>query len=400
MLAHAFIRHVPATPGLAAIGVLLVTAIAWSASPAARPPSEGRAEDTKLTSWSGILSPAQWAGRAVAIALLALAVLAGRTGSSNQLRNIAPALVVGAGWPLLVLASSLFGGVWRWIDPWDALARLLSWRQERVAVSSSAPVQGDVWPAIVPALGWAWYLSAFQNSLSPRAVGTALAVYSIVAVAGSLAFGRVRWLARTELYGLLFGWMARIPSRRLVSWATPAGAAVVLGVVAGGLLFGAVRRSSLWGTLNVVALANLYAAAGVVGASVAVGGMFGLLERWSYRVGAPGTVAAAAVPAVASVILAVAMVRDRLFTSIQLLPILASDPFGRGWNLLGTADSSIVLEPLGDGGRALAQAVTLVAGHVVGAIVLARRAQRSARLPAALGLCALLVSAAVALSLR
>jgi hypothetical protein len=174
----------------------------------------------------------------------------------------------------------------------------------------------------------------------------------------------------------------------------------VLGVVAGGLLFRAVRLSSVWGTLNVVPLAGLYAAAGLVGACAVMAGVFVVLDRWSGRLGAPGSVAAATVPAVAAVILAVAMARNRLFVSVQLLPILASDPFGRGWNLFGTADWGLVPEPLGDEGRALAQALVLVAGHVAGALVLARRAPRSARHPATLALCALLVVAAVTLSLR
>jgi hypothetical protein len=156
----------------------------------------------------------------------------------------------------------------------------------------------------------------------------------------------------------------------------------------------------VWGRLNAVPLAGLYAAVGVVGACVAVAAMFVFLDRWSGRLGAPGSVAVAAVPAVASVILAVAMARNRLFVSLQLLPILASDPFGRGWNLFGTADWGLVPEPLGDGGRALAQALVLVAGHVAGAVVLARRAPRTARLPATLALCALLVVAAQTLSLR
>lgn len=400
MLAHALIRHVPATPVLAVLGVLLVAAVAagWP-SPTGRRP-EGHTDENEVTSWAGRLSRAQVACRALAIGVVLLAVLAGRIGPDNQLRNIAPALVIGAGWPLLVLAGSLLGAVWRWLDPWDGLARALERRGAEPPDRSGESAGVEVWPVVVPALAWGWYLSAFQDSLSPRAVGTALAVYSIVTVAGCMAFGRTQWLPRVEVFGLLFSWMCRLPGRRLDSWVVPKGAEVVLAIVAGGLLFGPVRRSSLWGTLNVVSLASLYAAAGVIGASAAMGGLFWLLQRWSARLDAPGSLAAAVVPAVASVILAVAMARNRLFTSIQLLPILASDPLGRGWNLFGTAEWGLVPTPLGDWGLALAQAIVLVMGHLAGAVVLARRASRSGRLPAAVALCALLVSAALALSLQ
>ncbi|MGH2554686.1 MAG: hypothetical protein ACRDHO_03080 [Actinomycetota bacterium] len=399
MFAHALIRHVPATPLLAVLAVMLVAAVVARAPSPQRRREEVPGDEAQLTSWAGRLSPGQVAGRALAIGLVALAVLAGRIGSENQLRNIAPALVVGAGWPFLVLASTVIGGVWRWLDPWDGLARALGQRDRDPREGPGAYLGVEVWPAVVPAMAWAWYLSAFRHALSPRAVGTAVAGYSIVTVAGCLAFGRRQWLPRVEVFGLLFGWLARLPHRRLVSWIVPAGGEAVLGVLAGGLLFGAVRRSSLWGTLNVVPLADLYAAAGVVGASAAMAGLFVVLGRWSGRLGAPGSVAAAVVPALASVIVAVAMVRSLLSTSVQFLPILASDPFGRGWNLFGTADWAVP-EPLGDGVRALAQAIVLVAGHFAGALVLTRRVSRSGRLPAALALCALLVSAAVALSLR
>jgi len=401
VLSHAFIRHVPAKPVLALLGVILVAGVVVGSPSPPRRTDEGSGDEARLTSWAGRLSPGQMAGRALAIGLVALAVLAGRIGSNNQLRNIAPALVVGAGWPFLVLASTVIGGVWRWLDPWDGLARALGQdeRDRDLREGPSAPPGVAVWPAVVPAMAWAWYLSAFRHALSPRAVGTALAGYSIVTVAGCLAFGRRQWLSRVEVFGFLFGWFARLPHRRLVSWIVPAGAEAVLGVVAGGLLFGAVRRSSLWGTLNVVPLADLYAAAGVVGASAAMAGLFVLLERWSGRLGAPGSVTSALVPALASMIVAVAMIRSLLSTSIQFLPILASDPFGRGWNLFGTADWAVP-EPLSDGVVALVQATALVAGHFAGALVLTRRGPRSNRLPAALALCALLVAAAVALSLR
>jgi hypothetical protein len=400
MLAHPLIQHVPATPALAMLGALLVAAVAaWSPSPRTDP-GESRDGEQALSSWAGRLSPAQIVGRTIGIGLLAGAVLAGRVGSENQLRNLAPALVVGAGWPLLVLASSLLGAVWRWLDPWDGLARAFGPGEPSRLDASNLPLRVEVWPALVPAVAWTWYLSAFTDALSPRAVGATLAAYSIVTVAGCLALGRSRWLPRVELFGLLFGWIARLPRGRLVPWVAPAGAEAVLGVVAGGLPFGALRLSSVWGTLNVVPLAGLYAAAGVVGACAAMAGVFVLLGRWAGRLGARGSVAAAAVPAVASVILAVAMARNRLFVSLQLLPIVASDPFGRGWNLFGTADWGLVPEPLGDGGRALAQAVVLVAGHVAGAVVLARRAPRSARLPATLALGAVLLWAAQALSFR
>jgi hypothetical protein len=405
MLGHALIDHVSASPIGALLGLFLVVFVSdrWpSPSPTGRKElgeAQRLAQPRPIESWAGALSPAQIATRSMAVGLAALAVAAGRIGSENQLRNIAPALVVATGWPLLVLASALLGPIWRWLDPWDGVARALGQRDVAAKKSNGAPSE-HVWPAIVPALLWTWYLSAYPQALSPRSVGVAVAVYSIITVAGCLAFGRAAWLSRTDVFGLFFGWTARLRRGRITAWVAPAGAEAVLGALAGGILFIMVRRSTLWGTLNVVPLATVYASAGVVVASALGAAAFIVLERWARRLGADGSVVAAAVPAVASVILSVALARSRLVTSAQLLPILASDPFGAGWNLFGTAEWAIRPDPLGDGGRAVIQALTLVAGHVAGAVVLGRRVGREVRLPGTCALLVLLASAALALSLH
>jgi hypothetical protein len=92
------------------------------------------------------------------------------------------------------------------------------------------------------------------------------------------------------------------------------------------------------------------------------------------------------VPALAGIVVAVAMDRNRLSTSLQLLPGLLGDPFGRGWDLFGEAGARLDPAPLGTTGLAVAQYAVLLAGHLAGAVVLARGVDRSAREPAALAL--------------
>ena len=90
------------------------------------------------------------------------------------------------------------------------------------------------------------------------------------------------------------------------------------------------------------------------------------------------------------------MDRNRLFTSVQLLPGLLGDPFGRGWNLL-PSDEAIDPAPLGTAGLLWAQLGVVVAGHAAGAVVAARRAPRRAREPIAVGLAALAAASVIAL---
>jgi hypothetical protein len=392
LLAHPITQSytLPVSPLVAAwLGAALVLLVAavWP-EPGRRRPKAAR---THVASWTGSLSAWQLTARFLAVSLLVLVVAAGRLGENDELENLAPALVVGAAWPLLVLASISLGPVWRWTDPWDGVARALI-RGQR----DDEPAH--VWPAALLAIGWVWYLSAYTDPLSPRSVGTTLALYTLVTVAGCLAVGRVRWLATSEPLGIVLSWMALLPRRRLADWGPPRGAEALLGILAGGVLFGAVRRSELWGDLNTARHASLVALLGVVGMCAAGAALLTGMAAASKRPGARSAVARAAVPAVAGIIVAVAMERNRLSTSIQLLPGLFGDPFGRGWDLFGRAGAGLDPEPLGTRGLLAAQLSVLLVGHLAGAVVLARGVRRAARPAGAVALAVLAGASVIALA--
>jgi hypothetical protein len=378
----------PVSPVVAALAAAAVVLAVAFGVPARRPRAAPRRGE--VASWAATLSRPQVVTRAAAVAVLALTIAAGRLGADDELENLAPALIVGVLWPLLVLASATAGPVWRWIDPWDAVARPLAHARDEPP--------GHVWPAALVALPWVWYLGAYADTLRPRSVGAMLALYTLVTVAGCLAVGRRRWLATSEPLGIFLSWLALLPRRRLADWDPPRGAEALLGVLAGGVLFGAVRRSELWGGLNTVPEAELAAALGVV-AFAAAG--CGLVAWMAARAGFRGVRAAAAratVPAVAAIVVAVALDRNRLTTSLQLLPGLVGDPFGEGWDLLGRAGAGLDPAPFGVEGLLWVQLGVLVAGHAAGAVVLARRVERRAREPAATGLALLAAAAVIALA--
>lgn len=390
-LAHPLTQpfQLPVSPVVAAsVGavLVLVVALAWPRGP------DGAIEETPspVESWAGSLSTAQIAARAVSVAVLALAMAAGRLGTQDELENLAPALIVGVAWPVLVLASVVLGPVWRWTDPWDALAR-----PSTLGLADEAP--GHVWPAVFLALPWVWYLSAYADPLAPGSVGAMLALYTLITVAGSLAAGRVRWLSTAEPLGIGLSWMALLPRGRLSRWAPPRGAEALLGVLGGGVLFGAVRRSELWGGLNAVEGALLFATLGVIGSGAVVAAMLAWFARQAERQGGRGSVARAAVPAVAGIVLAVAMDRNRLTTSLQLLPGLLGDPFGRGWDLFGSAGTGLDAAPLGTTGLIGTQLGLVLVGHLAGAVVLALGVAREAREPAAISLSLLAFASVVGL---
>ncbi len=146
VLAHPVLEH----SGLGFPPLLMASITAWLVflvafalpDPVDRPAqvSSEPGEPPPPASWSGGLSGSQLTGRAIGVVLLLVAVIAGRVGADDQLENLAPALIVGSAWPLLVLTSVLLGPVWRWLDPWDSLARLL----ERSASPSDGSVDAAV----------------------------------------------------------------------------------------------------------------------------------------------------------------------------------------------------------------------------------------------------------------
>lgn len=314
-----------------------------------------------------------WVLRTLGLALFVLVVIAARLGSPNQLINIAPALTIGAGWPLVVIGALVIGPVWWWINPFDTLARPLS-----VLGAGDGSAKGDdrpwgsVWWAVVPALLWMLYLTAWPSGLAPRSIGWTLITYALVTLAGCLALGRRTWLWRGEFFTVFFGLLGAL-RRHGARWTPPPGAAALLGVVAGGTLFGLVRVSDLAGFLAYGLRADPYA--WIVGLGVMA--LAGVLSERGARRAAPAVLVVALVPLTGALVLALSLSRNRFTTSLQLLPILASNPFGGNLNLFGTATNGINPAPLGLVGTVWLQAALLVSGAVAGVLLGLRAGRRS-----------------------
>jgi len=376
------------TAGACAIAVLALSLVV----PGRRAGEAGpeRAE----SSWAGCLSRAQGVMRVLAVVLLLTVITAGRFGADDELENLAPALAVAVAPPLLVLVALVVGPVWRWLDPWDAVARV---------VGGVGPDDRPraVWPAVVLAVPLLWYVSAYFDALSPRAVGLVLALYTIVTVGGCIAFGRARWLASAEPIGITLTWIALLPRRRLADWTPPGGAEALLGVVAGGVLFGLVRRAEVWTELTAGPMFAVYSTVGLVVTCAVFAGFLVLMGLVANLVGARPGVARAAVPAVAGIVVAVALARDRLFIAAQLLPGLLGDPFGFGWDLLGPAMDGLDTEPLSPRNLIVLQLAIVVLTHLVAAVVaVVRIPDRIRRLPVSIVLMYLVAASVVVIAIH
>ena len=331
----------PVTPwALAAVATVLVVALSV-------PPGGPRAAELGA-------GPAPLRSRWVALllGLLALAVLVvSRAGPAGELDNPVPALVVGLGWPLLLLVPAVLG---------------------LVAPRTGTAAAGDCRPAVLVALGLAAAFVLPDSATAPSLVGTVVAAYALGVVAASVAAGRAVVADRAEVLGLLASWTA--VGRGLPRWAPPRGAAAVLAVVLGAAWFERYERTVRWaerlpGTVEVVAGLALAIAAAAAGAA-----LLHLATR-----DAPGTAAAALLPL--SVGVALACVARRALISAQILADQANGP------------RAVDPDPLGvTGGQLLALALVVVGGGLAGAVLARRTGEGTARLP---GLAVLLALTAV-----
>jgi hypothetical protein len=373
-----------AVAGLAACLVIAVASFG-SATPA-----EGGDLDRV---WSGPLTSPEVSGRAVTIILLGLALAAGRLGEPAAPRNLAPTLLVAAGIPVLALSSVVLGPLWRRIDPFDGLARLC--RAPDGAVPAGSADEGTreaaVWPAAFAALLGVAYLTVYPAGLRPRALGLTASVYVLVTLGGCLAVGRVAWLRRFEPIGLLLTWFGGIRRGRLVAWSPPAGAGAVLGVVAGGLIFGLVRGTSLYVSAAFAVGPRQADVGGVILFAALGAGAVVAAERRRRD----GTAVAAAVPVVAGIVLAHSLADGRALFALQRLPALLIDPLNQGWTLGEIGQTALRPLPFGAGTLAMLQLGVLVATGVIAARVVRRRTSATSRVAGPVSAVLMLVMAGV-----
>ena len=359
---------------LAVYVVVVVAAVdAWRArSASVTAPRTGPAAEETTHVEDGLPAaaggPGFWIVRAVALAVFVFTIVAALVGDTSQVRNIAPALTIGAGWPLLTLAALVVGAVWRWLNPFDTLARpVAGLGAGEGSARDGAGTGAPVWWAVAPAALWMAYLTVWPSALDPRTLGRAMVLYALLTLAGCLAVGRRTWLGRGEFFTVFFGLLssARTMRRR---WSPPAGSATVLGVVSGGALFGLFRDSDLGAFIAYGPTSPLYSRlALLLFLALAAAG-----AEMAARRAAPGAVTVALAPLAAALVVALALARNRLTTSLQLIPIAASNPLGGDLDLFGTRYNGLNPVPLGEVGLVWLQTAVLIVGAAAG-LVLARR---------------------------
>jgi hypothetical protein len=172
----------------------------------------------------------------VLLGLVAALVAVGWWGTQDPLANLLPLAVWTVWWIGLTLLCALLGDLWAIANPWRGahalLARVPGLGRFLARPPFAYPPRLGAWPAVAGFLAFAWFELVSQAPQAPAPLATAVAIYLVVNLAGTLLFGLRPWLANAEAFSLYF---------RMVAWLSPLdgrpeGDRAVLTVPGGGLL--------------------------------------------------------------------------------------------------------------------------------------------------------------------
>jgi len=354
--------------------------------------------------------------RACGVLLGALFLLAAWTGVDSAADNPAPTWFYVWFWVGLVPASVLLGPVWRLLNPLRGVVGVLLLARGGRPVLAEDQARRIVeragyWPAVIGVAAFVWLELVYTQPDRPRTVALFVTGYALVHTVGGLLVGQ-RWFDRGdgfEAYSTLLARLAplgRRPDGRLVlrnPLAGLAGVTAAPGLVAfvcvllGSTAFDGLSRTALWRTVSTGTSTAVYLLSGTLGlvasaAAVAAiyHGALGLTRPFlaaDHRGGLAMAFAHTLVP------IAIGYTVAHYFSLVvfqgQAGVLLATDPFGRGWDLLGTAGARIDYTVLSTATIALVQVGAIVAGHILGVVaahdravaVLARRHLRRGQYP-------------------
>jgi hypothetical protein len=340
--------------------------------------------------------------KAAALGLLLVVMLAGLVGSQNPYRNIAPTLVWVIWWVGLAYVQAFVGDVWSLINPWRTAYDAADWLYQRLRPGSGLslclpyPPALGVWPACLLLLGFAWVELVSPNAASPAHITWLAIAYSTLTWAGMLAFGRDVWLRNGEVFSLAFGTFARFgpteardgglalrPYGTGLLDPTPVSTSMMAFVllVLVTVLYDGLIGTGEWAMLEEALLPLAGGPGEPASMLVKTGGLVGLwlLFLAAYVAisaamsvtagGRPGTLDMACSFAFTLVPIAIGyhIAHYLVFLLVQgqyIIPLL-SDPFGWGWNLLGTEGYRVDIGLVGAQFTWYLTVGAIVVGHVV-----------------------------------
>ncbi len=349
----------------------------------------------------------------VGVALFALVLVAGFSGSQTTTNNLAPTFIFILFWVGLAFVSPVFGDVFKALNPWRAIARGVAWVAGRLAPGRlpsalEYPRRLGRWPAALGILAFAWVELAYGGRGDPSNLAVLALAYAAVQFVGMSLYGIETWNRNGDGFGVYYGLLARISPlewtreglhvRRPLSGLTTIdpvpGTVALLCVVIGTTSFDGFTGGAAWSEiapgitdgwralgLGQGTALELAFTVGLIGAVLVVAGLYRLgvlgMQSVDPRATTP-TNALAARFAHSLVPIALAYVVAHYFSLLafdgQRIAYLVSDPLGTGANVLGTNAATVDYTWVSATAIWYVQVAALVLGHVAGLVLAHDRA--------------------------
>ena len=346
---------------------------------------------------------------ALSAGLLALVFLTALIGEPSSAVNFAPRFVLVIFWVGLVPVQVLLGNVWPVLNPWLAVADAVAWIWRKLGQEWTPPLvypeRLGVWPAAFTLFCFVALELAYAEPASPRALALAIALYSYAMWFGMAAVGRKAWDEHGNGFTVYFGLLARIapfgehegrlvlrvPFSGLAGAERTAGMLAFIAVMLGSVGYDGLSRAPFWQNLR-ADLERPYivdepGTAELLSSGLALAGLLGCIFLVASAYLAATTIAERMIESdrplapeflqslvPIALVYAVAHYFTLLVIEGQYAWPHASDPFGFGWNLFGTADDAVNLAPISPNLVAYIQVGAIVLGHAAGLAVAHDRA--------------------------
>jgi hypothetical protein len=314
-------------------------------------------------------------------------------------------------WVGFAFVCALIGDLWALVNPMRTIfgwceslyARLAGGRP--LARAFSYPARLGAWPGVALFLGFAWAELVWQQNDVPRYLACAMLGYAAVTWVGMFSYGRETWLANGEAFSIAFGVLARFaplggaphqlalrpPGAGLLTHRpvrlsflvfvvlmlatvtfdgfqeTPLNRQLATAVQQTPAIARILFELSEWGFDE----SQMIATATLVGVAVGFLAVYWftswLMARTAARDLSSGYVARAFVLSLVPIAVAYHLSHyfSLLLTAGQFVIPLASDPFGFGWDLFGTAGYKVDLGIVSPYIFWYSAVTIIVIGHVV-----------------------------------